>query len=124
VQSEAGAGLQTSVIAALQRFAGGRFDKLTHTGAISSLMDSLAPDSAEDYVGALFTSFLTGLPVGQEAEEAGVRAPFANPDDAAEAQRCLTGRRVWAVEQLCGALLLAAARSLSRSSPGCLRVIR
>ncbi len=104
VQSDAGAALQTSVIAALQRFAGGRFDRLTHTGAISTLMESLAPESAEDYVGSLFTSFLTGLPVGQTDDTVAPAAAAADDgEEALEAQRCLTGRRVWAIEQLCGA---------------------
>jgi hypothetical protein len=102
VQSDAGAGLQTSVIAALQRFAGGRFDRLTHTGAISTLMESLAPESAEDYVGSLFSSFLSGLPVGQ-TDDTPAAAAGDDDEEALEAQRCLTGRRVWAIEQLCGA---------------------
>lgn len=98
VQSEEGAGLQTSVIAALQRFAGGRFDRLTHTDAVSSLMQSLEPENADAYVDTLFNSFLVGAPVGQSDVHA---AP--EPEDEASAERRVTGRRVWAVEQLCGA---------------------
>ncbi len=100
VQSDAGAGLQTAVIAALQRFAGGRFDRLTQTGAISALMQSLSGDSAEEYVETLFSSFLTGVPVGGAAA-----AEQTNADDTEEEalQRSITGRRVWSVEQLCGA---------------------
>jgi len=98
VQSEEGTGLQTTVIAGLQRFAGGRFDRLTHTDAVSRLMQSLEPDNAEDYVCTLFSSFLAGTPVGQS--EAHVAA---EPEDAASVERRISGRRVWAVEQLCGA---------------------
>jgi hypothetical protein len=98
VRSEEGAGLQTSVIAALQRFAGGRFDRLTHTDAVSSLMQSLEPENADDYVDTLFGSFLAGTPVGQSDAHAA-----SEPEDAASTERRITGRRVWAVEQLCGA---------------------
>ena len=98
VQSEEGAGLQTTVIAGLQRFAGGRFDRLTHTDAVSSLMQSLEPENADDYVDTLFSSFLAGTPVGQSDAHAD-----AEPEDAVSIERRINGRRVWAVEQLCGA---------------------
>ena len=96
VKSDAGAPLQSAVIAALQRFAGGRFDKLTQTTAVSALMQGLAGDSAADYVQSLFISFLSADP---EAAAAG----GADGEAAEEAARALAGRRAWSVEQLCGA---------------------
>ncbi len=102
VQSEEGAALQTSVIAALQRFAGGRFDRLTQTGTISALMESLAPASADDYVGALFISFLSGTPVGRASDDS-VPQTADDAADLEDAQRRVNGRRIWAIEQLCGA---------------------
>lgn len=93
------------MIAALQRYAGGRFDRLTHTAAVSTLMDSLAPQSAGDYVGDLCASFLTGHAIGQgvESEPAADTVAPAGGEEALDAERRLTGRRVWAIEQLCGA---------------------
>lgn len=100
VRSDAGAAAKTSVMTALQRFAGGRFDRLTHTGAIASLMEGLEPDNVDEYASSLFASFLTGLPVGQ------LGGLDVQPDavDPVDAERGVAGRRVWAVEQLTGAL--------------------
>lgn len=108
VQSDAGAGLQSAVIAALQRFAGGQFDRLTQSHAVSALLQNLSDTSADEYAAQLFSSFATGMPVGAEAHRL-ASAPGSAGDDMEEeadddddVPRILTGRRTWAVEQLSG----------------------
>jgi len=96
------------VIAALQRFAGGQFDRLTQSHAVSALLQNLSDTSADEYAAQLFSSFATGMPVGAEAHRLASAPGSAGddmeeePDDDDDLPRILTGRRTWAVEQLSG----------------------
>jgi hypothetical protein len=89
------------VIAALQRFTGGQFDRLTQSHAVSALMRSLSGTSAEEYAEQLISSFETGTPVGDAG--GALHAIEAADGDPESAQRVLTGRRTWTIEQLSGA---------------------
>lgn len=108
VQSEDGAGLQSAVVAALQRFAGGQFDRLTQSHAVAALMQNMSGTSAEEYSQQLISSFITGTPVGEAQGPPDARQQPSDEHDADAGGtdtklRVLTGRRTWAVEQLCGA---------------------
>ena len=97
VQSAAGEELQAAVVAALQRFGGGRFDALTHTDTVAQLMASLSGESVEQYVASLKAAFLRGTTLGE-----GPGAGAAASVEGKAADGGVMGRRIWAADQLCG----------------------
>lgn len=104
------------MIAALQRFTGGQFDRLTQSHAVSALMRSLSGTSAEEYAEQLISSFETGTPVG-DAGGALHAMEGAADGDADSAQRVLTGRRTWSIEQLSGARAAFCGLDVVHSAP-------
>lgn len=60
VQSPEGEELRAPVTAALQRFGGGRFDRLTQTDAVHKLTSDLSGESVKAYVASLKATFMTG----------------------------------------------------------------
>ncbi|KAK3286324.1 hypothetical protein CYMTET_6116 [Cymbomonas tetramitiformis] len=82
---------KVAITASLQQYGGGRFDQLTGTATVASLLATQDTSSVNLHVKRLMVTFCRPL-------EASGAAP--REDDGVDAAVAATGKRMWAIEQL------------------------